>query len=382
MYRSSNNNFSTGYTSLSNITTSGGGGSGVPAGSDTQIQFNDSGVFGGDADFAWDKTINQLYINGRILITGNIYDATNTASIEVNNRILTNPLLQGTLNWETSQLLSNGNVSVDWSGFILWDSGAASQSIDWGQRIAYNDTGGQVIQWNYSFLNDSSTNLSIDWSNRWLYGLTGSAISMQWTDSDIVLPPLSGSSVDGALWTDSTQKCLTTYQNDLKQFDTRSLFIQTATGTIANSTVETSISSTGIGTLVLPANFFVIGKTLRIIARGFHSSAASPNITIKIKFGSTVMLTTGAVASANDTNAGFEILGNITCRTTGVSGTVFSQGSYQEMGATPKVFQMVNTATTTISTTSSQTITITAQWGTASASNTISLTNLTIEVLG
>lgn len=42
--------------------TSGGGG--TPGGSDTQVQFNDGGVFGADADFAWDKTANTLNLNG------------------------------------------------------------------------------------------------------------------------------------------------------------------------------------------------------------------------------------------------------------------------------------------------------------------------------
>ena len=39
-----------------------GGGSGTPGGSDTQVQFNDSSAFGGDADFVWNKTTNILTI--------------------------------------------------------------------------------------------------------------------------------------------------------------------------------------------------------------------------------------------------------------------------------------------------------------------------------
>lgn len=37
---------------------------GSPGGSNTQIQFNDSSAFGGDADFTWDKTTNTLGLNG------------------------------------------------------------------------------------------------------------------------------------------------------------------------------------------------------------------------------------------------------------------------------------------------------------------------------
>lgn len=50
--------------------------SGTPGGSNTQIQFNDSGVFGGDSAFIWDKTNDRLGINtsspaSRISVNGN-----------------------------------------------------------------------------------------------------------------------------------------------------------------------------------------------------------------------------------------------------------------------------------------------------------------------
>ena len=40
----------------------GAGGSGTPGGSDTQVQFNDSGSFEGDASLTWDNTNNRLHI--------------------------------------------------------------------------------------------------------------------------------------------------------------------------------------------------------------------------------------------------------------------------------------------------------------------------------
>lgn len=49
------------------IIGSGGGGGGVPTspgGSDTQVQFNDGGAFGGDPNFTWNKTQNQLTLIG------------------------------------------------------------------------------------------------------------------------------------------------------------------------------------------------------------------------------------------------------------------------------------------------------------------------------
>ena len=46
-----------------------GGGGGSPGGSDTQVQFNDSSSFGGDADLTWNKTSNTLTIAGHLAAT-------------------------------------------------------------------------------------------------------------------------------------------------------------------------------------------------------------------------------------------------------------------------------------------------------------------------
>lgn len=190
-----------------------------------------------------------------------------------------------------------------------------------------------------------------------------------------------GSPAEGDVWNDSTQKALMGFISGVKQAFVGTLFTQTATGTVANTTTETAITSTGVGTLTLPANFFAVGKSLRISGKGLHSSAANPDITIRVKLGSTTILTTGAVPSSADTDAQFDIEGMITARTIGASGTIMAQGHYEEDGTSPDTFQMTNTSTTTIDTTASQTLSITAQWSAASASNTISLTNLTVEVL-
>jgi len=167
----------------------------------------------------------------------------------------------------------------------------------------------------------------------------------------------------------------------ITQYSANCLFSQTNSVTVANTVTETAISGTGIGTLTLPANFFVVGKTITLKLMGFHSSTGGVTIRVKVKFGSTVILDTTALASKTDTNAMIEVSGMITCRTTGVSGTVIGQGFYSEFGTTVDDFQMVNTATTTIDTTASQAVSVSVQWGTASASNTITSTNFILEVL-
>ena len=55
----------TGSLTLNGSAITGGGG-GSPGGSDTQVQFNDGGSFGGDADMVWNKTTNVLTVNGTV----------------------------------------------------------------------------------------------------------------------------------------------------------------------------------------------------------------------------------------------------------------------------------------------------------------------------
>jgi len=57
----------------------GGGGNGEPGGSNTQVQFNDAGVFGGSSKFTFNKTSNVLTVNGNIS-AGNISGTLITAS--------------------------------------------------------------------------------------------------------------------------------------------------------------------------------------------------------------------------------------------------------------------------------------------------------------
>jgi hypothetical protein len=77
----------------------GGGGGGTPGGSDTQIQFNDGGSFGGDADLTWNKTTNLLDINGDIqLDDGGTYTTTiQCVTPTVTNKTISFPDATGTV---------------------------------------------------------------------------------------------------------------------------------------------------------------------------------------------------------------------------------------------------------------------------------------------
>lgn len=57
-----------------------GGGNGSPGGSDTQIQFNDGGLFGGAVGLTFNKTTNAVSMPGNLSVTGGIYGIIETSN--------------------------------------------------------------------------------------------------------------------------------------------------------------------------------------------------------------------------------------------------------------------------------------------------------------
>lgn len=160
-------------------------------------------------------------------------------------------------------------------------------------------------------------------------------------------------------------------------------FTQGASVTVASTASETTlVSSTGIGGVELLKNGFTVGKTYRVSGAGVFSNTGTPTLTLKVKFGSTVILSTGAVTTVTGaTNREFTFSGLITVKSLGASGTASAQGSFVEYASTAVVYPMTNSSTVTVDTTANQTVGVTAQWGASSASNTITLTNLVLEEL-
>jgi len=60
-----------GLGNLSWTAQTGGGGNGSPGGSNTQIQYNDGGLFGGSPAFTFDNASNSVYIGGSLNVASN-----------------------------------------------------------------------------------------------------------------------------------------------------------------------------------------------------------------------------------------------------------------------------------------------------------------------
>ena len=75
---------------------------------------------------------------------------------------------------------------------------------------------------------------------------------------------------------------------------TSGLYAQTVqSATLTNSTTETSVVGTGVGSLSVPADAFVVGDSYHAKIGGVISAQNNDTITIRIKTGSTVLATTG-----------------------------------------------------------------------------------------
>lgn len=172
----------------------------------------------------------------------------------------------------------------------------------------------------------------------------------------------------------------------------RLLYTATASATVANTTAETSIIGTGIGSLTMPATavealpvttvpFWFAGKTIRVRVMGYISQlVAGPNRTVKIYLGSTALGTIGpsSVATAV-TDKGFMYEFLTTCRTTGATGTAFTQGTLFHSGIGQNY--MNATSAVTIDTTTAAALDVKFTWGTGDPGNTITATNVTVEAL-
>jgi hypothetical protein len=106
---------------------------GSPGGTNTQIQFNDSSAFGGDADLVWNKTTNVLGITGDVnLSDGGTYTTTLQTITPTADRTISLPNATGTVALvagSSGQLLWNnagvnaGASTLTYDGSILTTSG-------------------------------------------------------------------------------------------------------------------------------------------------------------------------------------------------------------------------------------------------------------------
>jgi len=111
--------------------TTGGGGGGTPGGANTQLQFNNSGAFGGDANLVWNTTTGTLSIGNSTVVStinstvynGTANNATNLGGLAASNYANTsNPIITTTLTVGNSTVNTVANSTT----IVLGGAGAGS----------------------------------------------------------------------------------------------------------------------------------------------------------------------------------------------------------------------------------------------------------------
>jgi hypothetical protein len=169
---------------------------------------------------------------------------------------------------------------------------------------------------------------------------------------------------------------------------TNSVFRQTSTVTVANTTAETSIVGSGLGSNSIASNVLQAGMCIRVSGSGVYSTLAvlPGNLTINIKFGGvTISTTTITNLLLGAANAGFDYTAIINVNSSGVSGSAQMAGQFAYLAALSgsRLFGDLNNSgnAQTLNTTIANTVGVTCQWATASASNTLKSTVCVVEVL-
>lgn len=106
--------------------TGSGGSATTPGGSNTQLQFNDSGSFGGDADLTYNKTTNALTIGGDVTLNdGGSFTTTLQTITPTANRTVSLPDATGTVALvagSSGQLIYNNAGALAGTSSVTWDS--------------------------------------------------------------------------------------------------------------------------------------------------------------------------------------------------------------------------------------------------------------------
>ncbi len=157
-----------------------------------------------------------------------------------------------------------------------------------------------------------------------------------------------------------------------------------------STTVANTASETVIAALTIPAGDAVAGAVYRIKAWGVASVTGTPTLTLRSRLGGvagTALGSSGArTASSGVSNRSWQVTVDLTCLTTGASGTWFASHITYEavtLSASPPFASpgliLDGTSSVTVDSTVSEDLVITATWGTASASNTLTCRGYTAE---
>jgi hypothetical protein len=151
--------------------------------------------------------------------------------------------------------------------------------------------------------------------------------------------------------------------------------LSSAPGPVANTTTETVIA-----TFNIPANDMVVGATYELTAWGVASTTLTPTLTFRGRIGGVAGTSNGSTpitAGSSVSNKVWRVTFRVVCITTGASGTFHGNLETAEgvsntaINPSTVTVRMDGNSVVAVDTTASKDMVITAAWGTANASNTL-----------
>lgn len=157
------------------------------------------------------------------------------------------------------------------------------------------------------------------------------------------------------------------------------LYAQTVqSATITNTTTETSVIGSGVGSLTVPADTFLRGDSYHAKIGGVISAQNGDTIEIHIKTGSTVLASTGSISLSPVTALGWELELDFTIASLTATGSMCTNGNFAYNRDTGSLEGFVFQDVQTIDTTISNTLDVTVTWGQAKTQDQIYSANFVL----
>lgn len=157
---------------------------------------------------------------------------------------------------------------------------------------------------------------------------------------------------------------------------------------LASSVTLTDISATPH--LVLPANQLELATEIELTAMGHFSNTGTPTLLLGFYYGAVAGVALAATSAITTTTGAaswpWQLRYRGIVRAVGTSGSIYGQGEIR-LGTSLTAFtirpipETLAARTVTIDTTTAKSITVGAQWGTSSASNTVTCTDISVQVV-
>lgn len=340
----------------------------TPPGSTTQVFFNNAGAWGASADLTFNDSTDSLSVNGgATTATGHVHMTVDAAGKGV--------------------VTQNQNTTLTGYAFIHYGSGGEQYFLinAAGTPRSYYTTC-QLIGFehpNYTgcidfFTSSSQINFRVGTPS----GGSGTApvramlssvgvLTLYYDGSNYVTFTPSSAGILTVAPSGGTTEFTGKVTSDGYGV-TRNLYLNTAdSSTVSNTVAETDFDVT----FTLPAGFLSgVGRAIRVEAMMDNGATGTPTATYKLKFGSTVLSTTGAMRMTNNTGASCVFL--VTCRTAGASGAVKTTQEIAASGTATGLGPSVTTGSLDL--TAAQTVTVSVTMSVANALNTSTLVQLRV----